>query len=1412
MNKISKIKNKKNYIFLIVILLSIFIISYSTNGIYAENGPISTGLSNIVNGSFENPNKKELDEKNSGYLQTDSSEVEGWETTAIDQKMELAWLKKNGTSPHMVPTSEVKITSGVGASNGWQFAETLGSEESTIYQSLSLKEAYRYNWTVNHRGRDGKDILALFICEDVNIDYVKPLSTSVDHFTQIINWLKALKVEVPTSDGQMIHYVLYSTKWLANCSFEASDNSIFSFTEDEVHTNRIEVFLMMSDETDWEEYTGSYLAKSSKKYLFAISSYKSASTSSTSGNLIDNISFTDVHGNNLLKNPGFDDYVITKTYLSIAAANSPSAHPNVGWSTTSSDRKIEIGNLKVGNAYGLNVTIETVVLNPPSIRDGEQFVELNANEESSLYQIVKTDSGKMYKWSLSHRGRDGVDTMALIIGPEQDYVPKKTTQSSRDQLMQIVDWLQSQNDVVIDIGEIGCSEEIKIYTSKFNNRGGYASSSPFSWIPDETHTEEWSVWIISSDKDKWHDYGGDNPVNYSNQYVVPNNQDNAIFGFVSVNSAPVASTGQVNMTYGNFLDNISFKEYYYVNANFVGNEQIGFVEITTPNPDDIIFDDDVTNSGWAIAGSDLSFNFTFGTRDFIGAYINGTFVPASEWEYDEVNKTYIFSHSNINFSLSFDPVYQAQQVIYDTCSNHIYQYDPLDPNSGPEVPMNSNHSEYISHAPISDDGWKFLYWRYIEITESNENRIHHFPAEHIIKYSKDAEGSYGLSIWNIGGEAAEVEGVPISKGMILFAEWEYRQRAISKTYDNMKQQYEKSTLGGTVDINVAVGTGSDKNSYIEDGNELGQELYAPDEDTYINAVAKNNTGFSFGGWFDKDGQLLSRNPSYTYKVETGKVVEIYAYFIPLGHNITINVTVFGETVDLDKYFIIECTFSSLRENQLYSIIGVIEGVINVNGEQVSNHTVLKSDESGNASIKLYVKHGNTIEFKLLPERCVFSFVSSVISKDGYSVSGEQINESLNEATIVDFIWFRAKQSSMIAEGKHYFDIYSQIPRDSITITKDSSFSFYVENFYNPSVFQNLFASLWFNDLNGNSQKFVSGTRILMIDTTYEQPKYYIYIVHEDVAYILLTEFTALGSNEHYKLPVYSSMLQEKLVFIFDYLGSINNTADGIISLQYTFNNGLEALKPSEKTIKIYDDSEPENYTVHMGVTSGNEGNATCIGPFIVNVNLTENINAVNTIYEVNGINKYSLKFSFKDKLLLDGSYAIVNGEKFFSHNGVIIAHGITLKEVTAYIYLQKHFSLNPEEKLCIVTELLPDVLISTLTYPLIKSELEYTCVEVEHYSIKAEVENKVLSNGNSNSLSFTVNYQNIDCLKVIITKKNDDNIIASKTISLSSTSSYTSTINNFFTKEVGETYKVTFVGIDNGLDVCFDVIYIVCGF
>lgn len=72
-----------------------------------------------------------------------------------------------------------------------------------------------------------------------------------------------------------------------------------------------------------------------------------------------------------------------------------------GWQTTASDGEFEYW----GDGF-----------NGVPSAEGNNFVELNANEVSTLYQDLPTTPGTTLQWSLEHRGRLGVDTLRVLIG------------------------------------------------------------------------------------------------------------------------------------------------------------------------------------------------------------------------------------------------------------------------------------------------------------------------------------------------------------------------------------------------------------------------------------------------------------------------------------------------------------------------------------------------------------------------------------------------------------------------------------------------------------------------------------------------------------------------------------------------------------------------------------------------------------------------------------------------------------------------------------------------------------------------------------------------------------------------------------------------------------------------------------
>jgi Prealbumin-like fold domain len=73
-----------------------------------------------------------------------------------------------------------------------------------------------------------------------------------------------------------------------------------------------------------------------------------------------------------------------------------------GWSTTEPDGRIELWQ---SGYQGVPAA------------SGEQFAELAANQPGELYEDVATVPGTQLGYAVSHRGRDGLDTMQIQIGP-----------------------------------------------------------------------------------------------------------------------------------------------------------------------------------------------------------------------------------------------------------------------------------------------------------------------------------------------------------------------------------------------------------------------------------------------------------------------------------------------------------------------------------------------------------------------------------------------------------------------------------------------------------------------------------------------------------------------------------------------------------------------------------------------------------------------------------------------------------------------------------------------------------------------------------------------------------------------------------------------------------------------------------
>ena len=510
---------------------------------------------NIENGSFEIPTLS------NSYKYFDAALVDSWNTTAIADTIEFGRILNN-TSPHLNLISDSLIDSKL--PDGNQFAEINATEKATLYQNISVTPGETYNWNLYHRGRSGQEIMALIIGNKQENEPLKTNKTTDDQFNVMIEWLfeqKDIDLKVPTKIDK---YTIYSPSFNETGGFVETNSNSFSYTSDDEHTEEWNIWLISSANTKWFNYNDSYTANSNE-ITFALCSIISANSGDLSyGNLIDNITLIN-NDTNYLTNSSFEDLTTTNSYYHFNAENSSSPSSGIGWSSTATDKKVEVGNFEKGKS-SYNISKDSISTSA-YVKDGINFIELNADETNSIYQNFLTEIGKTNKWSITHRGRDGIDYMAMIIGPAQSHNPSKLNKSSNDQFMKMVNWIKENIDIKtygldFENEQTGCSDKIIIYSSKFLSLGSFEvdDSEAFSLSKDSIHTEEWNVWIMGTNNEDWYTYGYyDSQINYDNTYTNNNESEETTIAFTNYSTWGVRNNDAKGNTGGNLLDYILWK-------------------------------------------------------------------------------------------------------------------------------------------------------------------------------------------------------------------------------------------------------------------------------------------------------------------------------------------------------------------------------------------------------------------------------------------------------------------------------------------------------------------------------------------------------------------------------------------------------------------------------------------------------------------------------------------------------------------------------------------------------------------------------------------------------------------------------------------------------------------------------------
>ena len=553
------------------------------------------------------------------------------------------------------------------------------------------------------------------------------------------------------------------------------------------------------------------------------------------------------------------------------------------WDTTASDRKIEFGSRRNGKDA-------PQLMGDQTIPDGSQFAELNADEESTLYQYAETVGGNVYEWGLSHRGREGDDHMALIIGPKQDEKPDKPNKAGKDQFMRMTDWVKSHAEKLgVNIPVTGCTQKITVYSKKFAANGGFQNDigDAFSASPSDVYTEKWNVWIIGTSNTAWGNYGTKSSayaagkLAYSCRYAVPDGQTKTVFAFCSYSAATS------NKTLGNLIDNIHFSLYQTITAAATAGGS-GFIGVPTGGKN-VYYEIRGSMSELVVAnGSPITVKAVEPESDdvqFVGAYVtrqtqNGLkkeFIPATSPSWDKVDRTYTYEHpveEPADIVLVF---VKKPMVIYEANGGKQYTHGDNGTNAVSFAPQVSGDGSTTARGPYDSkeatpvkDGWRFDGWLLPQ-----KNKV--LPAVHTVSYDAESE----TFTFTANGETTELESV----GATLIAQWKWRQRFVTASRVKNADGKVSDDFLVNEDCSTVEIVGNEGESVAN--NPAAKDYFASaSERVTVTATAK--AGYEFIGWYQQvDGKydLVSSKPTHSYTVISEGVQTIYARFAPT-HTVT----------------------------------------------------------------------------------------------------------------------------------------------------------------------------------------------------------------------------------------------------------------------------------------------------------------------------------------------------------------------------------------------------------------------------------------------------------------------------------------------------------------------------------------------
>ncbi|MGN0460720.1 MAG: InlB B-repeat-containing protein [Ruminococcus sp.] len=866
-----------------------------------------------------------------------------------------SWSKANGEIT-------VNLEEGVESVNALE----LTTDENAVYQAVSKEDGSEYakgttfKWNLKYKSSNSSDIGALVLGTNT------PTATEAqkDQLRQMMTWLRdnrKIDTKVPYNGKYTV--VVYSRPFDEDGKFVVEEKDTYEYNFSLVPkvycTEKFSVTLFRTTETDWITVDNSDNTTFTFNQNFPSIYYSLISYSGSP--LVDDVDLTindDDTGNdecNNLQNGSFEEPAFTEQYKQYASIPY--------WKTTSTltSRRFEL--------FRSNTSYHFPSKTNQKVAELDQAAELNAEEASTMYQYINTEAGSRYKWSLAHRGRNGADIMALIIGPNQDVDPSKPgDRLTEDQFMQMVSWVKLHKDEYPDekekiekIEEIQSLNDIKnndescdpakvtVYSKPFAENGGFVegTATNFSATESTVFSEKWDVTIICSGNQSWKKYG-ENEEDYS-FYNVPEGQDKSIFAFTAYkasNTKDPEDSNKIN-TYGNLLDGVNFELYYparsisytggvadltYVYKGELVQTHLGSGESTEALwiDENSTFTLDVTPKYSVTTTTDEEGNVTETIRTdangnqiqnaFLGAYItidgerryyaataigDDNAVYFSETVDEETGLiTYSYGQSNVSGRVVVELVYsEVYTITYNSKGGKAYSVHEGELTSGAMDWSGSNanvarfyetkSAEYTSTAcqwwesnpNVIFKGWELVGGTITKAdgTEVSDDEKVLFAEDATVSYTvpEELEGKNQedlteeqlnqlLRLDFVISDGNYIGKVNAYSGGVLVANWEYETSVVAQT-EQLDGSFKDSDVGGQVSLidNTTAITDSEGTVYSPGDviDNCAEFTYTSPFNNVITVSNQENTGYTFLGWYDEEGNKISSTTDHSYTIE-----------------------------------------------------------------------------------------------------------------------------------------------------------------------------------------------------------------------------------------------------------------------------------------------------------------------------------------------------------------------------------------------------------------------------------------------------------------------------------------------------------------------------------------------------------------